>query len=182
MNNRSESSTLVLAGERRVLRGFLLAITFPILVCLASLLSISRLESDGELVAHANEVIGSLERVMSLVNDVETAGRGYIVTEQEDYLQPYLVARGEAISELDRLKALLSDNILQTQRLPELERLVVARVKRVDELVSIRNAGGFEAARNHMLEGVGKQLQDAIRHQVSVQTGHWYIDTLNGSF
>lgn len=167
MNKHPETSTLVLPGERRVLRGFSLAIIFSVLVGLASLLSISRLETDGELVAHTNEIIGRLERVMSLANDVETAGRGYIVTEQENYLQPYLEARGELISELNLLKALLLDNALQTQRLPELERLVVARVKRVEELVSTRNAGGFEASRNHMLEGVGKQLQDAIRHQIS---------------
>lgn len=167
VNKHPETFTLVLPGERRVLRGFSLAIIFSVLVGLASLLSVSRLETDGELVAHTNEVIGRLERVMSLANDVETAGRGYIVTEQENYLQPYLEARGELISELSLLKTLLLDNALQTQRLPELERLVVARVKRVEELVSIRNAGGFEAARNHMLEGVGKQLQDAIRHQVS---------------
>lgn len=167
MNNYPETSTLVLSGERRVLRGFSLAIIFSILVGLASLLSISRLESDGELVAHTNEIIGRLERVMSLANDVETAGRGYIVTEQENYLQPYLEARGELVSELNQLKALLADHALQTQRLPELERLVVARVKRIEALISIRNAGGFEAARNHMLEGVGKKLQDAIRHKVS---------------
>lgn len=144
-----------------------MAIIFSILVGLASLLSISRLESDGELVAHTNDIIGRLERVMSLANDLETAGRGYVVTEQETYLQPYLDAQGELVSELNQLKAMLSDHALQAQRLPELERLVVARVRRVEELISIRNASGFEAARNHMLAGVGKQLQDAIRHQVS---------------
>lgn len=167
MKSRDEVSTLVLPGERLVLGGFSLAVILTILVGLASLISISRLESDGELVAHTNETIGRLGRVMSLANDAETAGRGYIVTAQEDYLQPFLEARDELMSELGRISDLIADNPVQMQRLQELERLIVARVERVDGLISARNSGGFEAARNYLLEGVGKQLHDAIRRQVA---------------
>lgn len=167
MNPPFRQTAQLHTGERRVLAGFTWAIILSLLVGIASLFSITRLESDGELVAHTNDVIGRLERVMTLANEVETAGRGYIVTGQEAYLQPYFEARGEVNSEISALKALVSDNPEQTKRLPELERLVVARVKRIDELVAIWSSEGYAAARAHMLEGVGKQLQDAIRLQVS---------------
>ena len=41
------------------------------------------------MVSHTNAVLGQLESVLSSLTDAETAQRGYLLTGQAAYLDPY---------------------------------------------------------------------------------------------
>src|SRR5580658_109270 len=45
-------------------------------------------------VAHSYQVIASLRVVLGDAQDAETGQRGYLLTRQRDFLQPYDIARG----------------------------------------------------------------------------------------
>src|SRR3954470_6284388 len=62
-----------------------------------------------EWVSHTHEVLAELEATLSSLAEAQTATRGFIITGQEAFLEPYRAAAPAARAELDRLKWLTSD-------------------------------------------------------------------------
>ena len=56
-------------------------------------------------VQHTLEVISQVEQIMSLAKDAETGSRGFLITGENNYLEPYTVARRELPAALDRYGA-----------------------------------------------------------------------------
>src|ERR1700680_499978 len=57
-------------------------------------------------VSHTHEVLAELEATLSSVADAQTATRGYIITGQEAFLEPYQAAASGLRAHLDPLKSL----------------------------------------------------------------------------
>ena len=95
--------------------------------------------------------------------DAETGQRGYLLTGNEAYLEPY---RG-AIKSLDRtmgqLKDLTSDNPNQRKHMQALEPLVENKLAELQTTIDLRKSKGLAAANTVVLAGTGKQLMDQIR-------------------
>jgi len=95
--------------------------------------------------------------------DAETGQRGYLLTGNEAYLEPY---RG-AIKSLDRtmgqLKDLTSDNPNQRKRMQALEPLVEKKLAELQTTINLRKSKGLAAANAVVLAGSGKQWMDQIR-------------------
>src|ERR1700730_7193795 len=72
-------------------------------------------------VSHTHEVLAELEATLSAAAGAQTAERGYIITGQEAFLEPYQAAVPAVRANLDRLKSLTSDNPGQQRRLRILE-------------------------------------------------------------
>jgi CHASE3 domain sensor protein len=73
-------------------------------------------------VDHSDRVIGRIDRVQKLLLDQETSVRGYLLTHQRDFLQPWEVARRELPSTFSSARELVADNDSQLRRLNLLER------------------------------------------------------------
>ena len=56
---------------------------------LASYVSITYLVKSSKLVTHSNEVINNLEEIISTLKDAETGQRGYLLTGDKSFLDPY---------------------------------------------------------------------------------------------
>src|ERR1039458_9587986 len=69
---------------------------------------VKMIENDG-LVNHTNVLIASLEQLISSLKDAETGDRGFIITGDERFLEPYNIAVGEIPQQIARLKRLTSD-------------------------------------------------------------------------
>lgn len=80
-----------------------------------------------ELLVHSYKIQIHLEQLESYVKDAETAQRGYIITNDSDFLQPYNTAREAIKKPLFSLKYLTSQNLQQQQNLDSLLRLVNLR-------------------------------------------------------
>ncbi len=59
---------------------------------------------------HSLEVRAQLTRILSLVQSAETGQRGYLLTGQDLYLEPYQMAIEQLPAMLDRTSELVSDN------------------------------------------------------------------------
>ena len=66
---------------------------------------------------HTHEVLGSLELLLAAATDSETAERGYVITGDESYLDPYRQAAAVVEGETRHLRELTADNRAQQQRL-----------------------------------------------------------------
>jgi CHASE3 domain sensor protein len=77
------------------------------------------------LLDHTHQVISSTQRIQSLITDAETGHRGYLITGDSAYLEPYNDALMEIDGELVTLRALVADNPEQRESRQNLEKLDV---------------------------------------------------------
>jgi signal transduction histidine kinase/CheY-like chemotaxis protein len=154
-------------GRWQVTRATVCAILLTLVVGMMALWSIVAQRKDAQSVAHSHEVLDSLGQVLALTVDAETAQRGFMLTDDSSYLEPYRRAARSSLLELDHLRRLIADDPVQTQRYASLAALSTKRIALVDQVVDVRMSQGFEAARAFISRGEGKHLQDEIRTLVA---------------
>src|SRR6201993_4654833 len=146
-----------------------LAVAGMILLLVAGLLyrnGRSSIEAS-EWVSHTHEVLGELEATLSAVAEAQTAVRGYIVTGQEVFLEPYRAAAAGVRANLDRLKSLTADNPRQQGRLAMLERAVAEKLNSLQQNIDLRKQKGFEAAKQRVATGIDTKQMNQVRTIVS---------------
>lgn len=114
-------------------------------------------------VMHTNRVLEELEEVLANITIAESSGRGYVITGEEDYLEPSQTAINAVNRSIEDLRQLTLDNANQQQRLNILEPLITRRLAVFTETTNSRRAQGFEAALKLVLTDRGKKLTDQIR-------------------
>ena len=109
--------------KRNLIIGYSLSLLLLLISAIASYVSIRNLLYNQAMVSHTNRVISKLEEVISNLKDAETAQRGYLLTAQEAYLEPYKSAVAQNGLSMQELKTLVSDNPYQLQSLSQLEQI-----------------------------------------------------------
>jgi methyl-accepting chemotaxis protein len=119
-------------------------------------------------VTHTHEVLEDLEALISLLKDVETAQRGYLLTGKSDSLRPYREAIPLIKIKRDDLRARITDE-RQVERLEKtLDPLIRRRLEDTKELVgnevdSAHPAVDFAKAIKEVREFRDKLVMDQIR-------------------
>jgi PAS domain S-box-containing protein len=150
----------------KVQTGFLLALACLAVIGIASYLSLVRLNANSARVQRTDEVLGRLEALMSAATDAETAERGYVITGDESYLEPYRQGIG-AIEQQERsLRQLITDSPVQRQRLETAANLVSERLGNLQTVLELRRNQGFGAAQAEVLTGKGKRFHDQVRRLI----------------
>ena len=121
------------------------------------------LGESAQMVEHTYIVLQKLESVTSILKDGETGQRGYLLTGEKRYLEPYLPALVAAREELKELRELTSDNPNQGPRIRRIEKLVTAKFDELQETIDLRTEQGFDAALEVVLTDKGKQVMDEMR-------------------
>jgi len=148
--------------ERKIQAGFAFALALLSVIGVLSYRSLGRVREDAAEVARTHEVIASLRLLLATVTDAETAQRGYTVTGDERYLEPYHQAARTQQDQLHELRTLSSDP-RQQGRLERLAPLLAQRMDISRQIIELRRAQGFDAARAATATGKGKALHDDIR-------------------
>jgi len=142
--------------------GFGLAIITLVIVGVVTYLSVTGFIKNSDRVIHAHEVLNSQDSLLSALVDVETGQRGYLLTGEKAYLEPYNNAIRAIDLEMKQLRKLTVNKGIQ-RRLDLLEPLIAERVAVINETVSLRKSTGFEAALQAMRSQGGKKVMDEIR-------------------
>lgn len=93
----------------------------------------------------------------------ETGMRGYVVTGEETFLEPYTAARLKIDPTIARLRLAFANDAAQSARVVRLETLVRSKMAELASVIALRRDSGFDAAHGVMLTGHGKQAMDDIR-------------------
>jgi PAS domain S-box-containing protein len=112
---------------------------------------------------HSRQVRGNLQHILSLMEELETGQRGYIITGESSFLEPYLRATEKIEDRLVRAKTLIADEPQLQAHIETLITLVRARIAFAAESIEVRRTQGFAAARDLLLAGKGQQETDQIR-------------------
>jgi PAS domain S-box-containing protein len=148
--------------ERIIFGGFGLALTILIAVALLSYDSAQQFIDTSRLVAHTQATLVEIETTLSLMRDAETGHRGYIITGDERYLEPYHAAVRLVPDQIKQLRSLILDSA-QQRRLDRLEPLIAAHLQYRAEALRLQRAEGVEATRRYVMTGLGKRTMDALR-------------------
>jgi signal transduction histidine kinase/CHASE3 domain sensor protein/ActR/RegA family two-component response regulator len=149
--------------QRKVNAVFAAALACLATVSLGAHLSIAQQNENARWVGHTQDVLRELEHLLAAVTIAETAERGYVITEDPEYLESYHRAMQLSETTQQQLAALTTDNSTEQQRLRELRALVAERVGQFDTVFQLRQTQGFEGAQREILKGLGKRMHDRIR-------------------
>jgi signal transduction histidine kinase/DNA-binding response OmpR family regulator/CHASE3 domain sensor protein len=109
---------------------------------LASYVSIGNLIKSTDLVKHSDEVILNTENVISTLKDAETGQRGYLLTGNKIFLQPYYGSTDTAMAALNRIEAQTKDNAVQQKNVAELRNILARRLNIITSTIEIKSLGG----------------------------------------
>ncbi|MCT4497948.1 response regulator [Pseudomonas sivasensis] len=114
-------------------------------------------------VEHTDRVINNLNESSKLTVDLETGMRGFLITGDEHFLDPYEVAKPRIIADLRNLQELVADNPQQVDRLKRLEAMQDEWNKYAQSMIDMqRQSGDYRGA---VKAGRGKRLTDEIRKE-----------------
>jgi signal transduction histidine kinase len=118
------------------------------------------------LAAPHRDVIVQAERLLSALEDAETGQRGFVITGDRHYLDPYESARSRLQGEIDRLRDLKNITV-PIRELDAIQALVRTKLDELGEMTALRRDGGFAAAAARLQQGAGKETMVELRKRVS---------------
>jgi PAS domain S-box-containing protein len=117
-------------------------------------------------VAHTHQVLTELENTLSTLKDAETGQRGYVLTGDKHYLEPYFAALSQINGNIKNIRQLTVDNSSQQRRILFLEPKVADKLNELQKAIVLRQEKGIEPAQQVVLSGRGKKLMDDIRRVI----------------
>ncbi len=114
-------------------------------------------------VTHTLQLQEQLSTVRARLQDAETGQRGYLVTRDPVYLQPYFDGRRRLDGDLVTLSSLVADNPVQARAAVQLAQCARARIDRLTIGLELARTDQFDRASEAVRVGIGKRLMDRCR-------------------
>jgi len=152
-----------MAKTSRIYLVFALELVLIVAVGVLAYMRTDQLITANRSAALTHEVLERLEVVLSLLKDAETGQRGFVLTGEERYLEPYDVAMVRIRQETDSLMALASDDSRNQSSLQRLQKLSDAKLAELEETIRLRRTSGLQATLPVILTDRGKKIMDEIR-------------------
>jgi methyl-accepting chemotaxis protein len=148
---------------RKIAIGF--AISFLLLLGIGAVAyrSINALTTTSYWVTHSHDVLEDVTGLVGELTDAETGQRGFVITGDDAYLEPYEAAIVSVPKLLKHLRGLSADNPNQQKRVAAAEPLVAAKLAELKKSIEMRRQAGLEPTIKFIQAGEGKRLMDALR-------------------
>ena len=154
--------------------GYCLVFLLMIIIAIISYRGINSLLETTKWVVHTEEVIGEAKYLEKLLVDMETGQRGFVITGDEEFLEPYNHAKEEYKVKINALKELVKDNPAQVKRLNTINKLHNKWVKLVGDSeiearksLSKNSQSSIESIIARIKKKTGKNIVDKLRGEIS---------------
>jgi CHASE3 domain sensor protein len=124
--------------------------------------NVPELRRSQDLVAHSMEVRATANALERAIQDAERGQRGFLITGDPGYLEPYQTGVKTIPDALAKLKQLTQDNPEQQNRWPLLEQQLELKLGELKRTIEARQNEGFEAARRIVETNIGTDAMVAI--------------------
>ncbi|PVY56680.1 MULTISPECIES: CHASE3 domain-containing protein [unclassified Simplicispira] len=116
-----------------------------------------------EHLAHSQTTHASVNRLLQSMLDAETGNRGYLLTGEESYLEPYEAAVSTVNENLTQLRTLVLGSAEDLEDFSQLSRQISRKLSEMELSLRLRRKGQEDAWKFVLSTDVGKQNMDAIR-------------------
>jgi signal transduction histidine kinase len=128
------------------------------------------LKESTELLVHSYKIQNKLEQLLSSVKDAETGQRGYIISHDSVFLEPYNSGRATVQQPFLELKSLTANNVQQYYNLDSLMILINLRFSLLQKSLDLVSEPIVNATALDQNLRKGKNVMDSIRQQINKMT------------
>ncbi len=153
--------------EQKLIFGFSIVMTSVFVLFFIYNKSKSDFVSSRDWIIHTQKVIDQSHEILSKIEDVELGKRGYVITGDTLFLEPFVKSKKQISNYLINLKLLTRDNHSQQLRFNTLGRLVNQEMTFFKNVIELRSNKGFEEAKKLVATTKGKVLMDSIRSTIA---------------
>jgi PAS domain S-box-containing protein len=153
--------------QQKTLAVFVVALGLVLLIDAVAFLSFARLTRAVRWQVHSREVLHDLNELLLFLQDAETGQRGFILTGDERYLDPYHAAAPAIELDFQQLRELTADNPRHQRRLDALKPLVDRKLAELQATIDAYRTHGQAAALAIIRTDEGKRIMDEIRAAVA---------------
>ena len=142
-----------------------------------------RLEFANAAMGSALEMEAAVNQTLALVSDAETGQRGFLLTGDAAYLDPYRAALPKLQAASDRLRALTNANGTEAMNLHagRLATLIGGKLNELQTTLAINEKDGHDAALAVVTTGIGRQQMDQIRAEAEAILDELHKSANSGS-
>ncbi len=159
-------SYLTFSFQKKIIGFFALVIIMMILIFSVINENQQQLIDSPKLVDHSLTVIIQSEKLLDDVIDLESGSRGFVITGDEKFLEPYTMAIKSITEQLKDLRVLTIDNPRHQLKIDSLEIWIKERIYFLAPQIEVRKAGGFDEAKTLIKTRPGKFYTDRIRRMI----------------
>ncbi len=134
----------------------------------------ARWHDSRERTAQSEALLAATSDLRSHLVDAETGQRGYLLTGDDPYLDPYRAAQAMVAGDLDQVRGLSAGTSLRRDVVEQIVRLSHDKMAELDTTVALRKSNRGDVALVKVRSNRGKALMDSLRALVRAA-----IDTEN---
>jgi len=165
--NSNERGTSGAGMNLGTLTGVIVALLFFLASGAVSYFTINAVRSETDQVAGTHEVIVGLGDLLSAMQDAETGQRGFLLTGNSSYLEPYRSAQTRAEQTLRNLEGLTRDDPALQANLQALRPQVASKFASLERSIALRQRQDLAATLNAIDEDRDKAEMDAVRARIA---------------
>lgn len=152
--------------------GFSLGLIFVILAGLAVYFSTSFLSKTIDDRETNEKNYRAITKVLSLIKDAETGQRGFLLTGEPSYLEPYQEAVDQIPRQLELIQKIFAENPVQADLVKQFSELSMVKMQELKETIAFKKENNLEAALQLVKTNAGqsymqkmRQLEDQLLHE-----------------
>jgi methyl-accepting chemotaxis protein len=151
---------------KKIALGFGLSLLMLLVVAVVAFQGAQQIIQTMDGLVESRENARAIREVRLLLVNAETGQRGFLLTGEARYLEPYEKALQGLNASLDTLHRNLSGDPEQRARLARIEPLMRDKLAELSETIRLRQQKGLEAALDVVRTDRGKQAMDHIRQSL----------------
>jgi CheY-like chemotaxis protein/CHASE3 domain sensor protein len=150
--------------DKKILGAFIICSITLLIVGAFSFRNSARVTASNKLVSRTHQVIHELDQILMSSVNCETGARGFVITGEEAYLEPFKDSRSKLFEHIEKARELTLDTKVQTY-IDKAAQLSTNLIRHLEKKIELRKKN-FELAKEMVLTGKGKSLQDDLRNVI----------------
>lgn len=139
--------------------GFGFSLLFVLVSAITSYNSVESLTADAKWQSHTYEVINITEKIETQMLNSEASLRGFILTQKNEFLDPYTVNVDKIAPTIGELSILVQDNPRQSLRVDTLELYAKQKIADMQTVLRYNALGGRDNANKIIMSGSGQRIK-----------------------
>jgi PAS domain S-box-containing protein len=153
-------------APRRLAIGYAVAISALIINAAFTFWNLNTVRTAWDTLASGREFVRGIDSTLADLSDAESSQRGYLLTGDERYLEPYTRLHAAIPVSIDRLRSLAGDTGNRKLHLNAVAEGTAAKLAELERTLSVRRRDGLEAAIAVVKTDRGKDAMDRVRFEL----------------
>jgi PAS domain S-box-containing protein len=147
--------------------GYLIAIAALVLNALITFWNLSAIQTTWDTLLGGRDFVRGIDGVVLNLKDAETGQRGYLLTGDARYLEPYETSRGLIPGSLNRLRSLAGQSRSRQGHLDAVAAASAAKLTELEQAITVRRRDGLEAAVAFVKNDEGRVTTERILAEIA---------------